>query len=115
MVLNFQRNHDTTIESDLVARLANDFWKRQWPGGEPRPTLWYDPRGIAKDQASRASMHAKVVVIDRRKAFITSANLTARAQSDNIELGVLIQHPAIARRIVEYFDALMAQGLLVRA
>jgi phosphatidylserine/phosphatidylglycerophosphate/cardiolipin synthase-like enzyme len=57
-------------------------------------------------------MHAKVVVIDRRKAFVTSANLTPRAQNENIELGVLINHAPTAARIAGYFEALAANGCL---
>jgi phosphatidylserine/phosphatidylglycerophosphate/cardiolipin synthase-like enzyme len=113
IVLNFQRGDDTTIESDLAARLADDFWTRQWPRGARRPTLCYDPRGLAMDKDARATMHAKVVVIDRRKAFVTSANLTARAQSENIELGVLVNHPPIAARIAGYFEALLRSATLI--
>ena len=115
VVLNFQRGSDTTITSDLVARLADDFWTKQWPRGARRPTLCYDPRGLAMNRESRATMHAKVVVIDRRKAFVTSANLTARAQTQNIEIGILIDHRATALRVARYFEALAASGLILEA
>jgi phosphatidylserine/phosphatidylglycerophosphate/cardiolipin synthase-like enzyme len=65
------------------------------------------------DKDARATMHAKVVVIDRRKAFVTSANLTARAQSENIELGVLVNHSPIAARIAGYFEALLRSATLI--
>ena len=112
IVLNFQRGNDTTIERDLVARLADDFWTKQWPRGARRPTLCYDPRGLEMERAGRATMHAKVVVIDRRKAFVTSANLTERAQNKNIELGVLVDHASIAARIASYFEVLQVRGVL---
>ena len=113
IVLDFQRGNDTTRTADLAAHLAQKFWDKQWPRGSRRPTLCYDPRGLADNSADRATMHAKVLVIDRRKAFVTSANLTARAQSNNIELGVLIDHAPTAARIVGYFDALIARRELV--
>lgn len=115
IVLNFQRGSDTTITSDLAARLADEFWTKQWPRGARRPTLCYDPRGLEMEREARATMHAKVVVIDRRKAFVTSANLTARAQSQNIELGVLVNHAPTAARIAGYFEALIASRLLENA
>jgi phosphatidylserine/phosphatidylglycerophosphate/cardiolipin synthase-like enzyme len=115
IVLNFQRGSDTTITSDLAVRLADEFWTKQWPRGARRPTLCYDPRGLEMEREARATMHAKVVVIDRRKAFVTSANLTARAHSENIELGVLIAHPATASRIADYFEALVASKQLLCA
>jgi phosphatidylserine/phosphatidylglycerophosphate/cardiolipin synthase-like enzyme len=59
-------------------------------------------------------MHAKVVVIDRRKALVTSANLTARAQAENIELGLLVDHAPTSQRIAAYFDGLIATGVLRR-
>ena len=65
------------------------------------------------DRESRATMHAKVVVIDRRKAFVTSANLTARAQSENIEIGVLVNHSRLAFQIARYFETLRKAGLVV--
>ena len=112
IVLNFQRGSDTTIESELAARLADDFWTKQWPPSARRPTLCYDPRGLALERDARATMHAKVVVIDRRKAFVTSANLTANAQGKNIELGVLVDHEPIAARIASHFEVLQARGVL---
>lgn len=115
IILNFQRGKDSTTTTELVARLADDFWRNQWPRGARRPSLYYDPRGLAIEPTQRASMHAKVVVIDRRKAFVTSANLTARAQQENIELGVLVSHAPTAERIVAYFQALMANGHLIQA
>ena len=102
-------------QGDLIAFLdADDFWRNQWPRGARRPSLYYDPRGLAIEPTQRASMHAKVVVIDRRKAFVTSANLTARAQQENIELGVLVSHAPTAERIVAYFQALMTHGHLIQ-
>jgi hypothetical protein len=115
IVLNFQRGSDTTITSELAARLADDFWTRQWPRGTRRPTLCYDLRGLAMEKDARPTMHAKVVVIDRRKAFVTSANLTPRAHGENIELGVLVNHAPTAARIVAYFEGLQARGVLATA
>jgi phosphatidylserine/phosphatidylglycerophosphate/cardiolipin synthase-like enzyme len=112
VVLNFQRGNDTTVEGELAARLADEFWAKQWPRGARRPTLCYDPRGLAMAKDARATMHAKIVVIDRRKAFVTSANLTHRAHSDNIELGLLVNHTHIATRIVAYFEELRVRGEL---
>lgn len=38
-----------------------------------------------------ALLHAKAVIVDRRQALVTSANLTENAISANIEIGVLIR------------------------
>lgn len=113
MVIDFKRYGDTTTApEELSLRLTREFWAKHWPSSDRKPRLAYDPRSLAKEPDSRAVMHAKVVVADRSAALVTSANLTPRAQQENIELGVLVKHPPLAQRIADYFDALIAQGQL---
>ncbi|WP_347404745.1 phospholipase D-like domain-containing protein [Micromonospora sp. WMMD1102] len=52
-------------------------------------------------------MHAKIIAADRRAALITSANLTDRALSSNLEVGVVLRDPEPVRRLVAHFTALM--------
>jgi cardiolipin synthase A/B len=50
----------------------------------------------------RASLHAKVIVIDRATALVSSANLTGAAMDRNLERGVLLRgdgQPASLRRL----------------
>ena len=59
-----------------------------------------------------ASLHAKVLVIDRRAALIGSANLTGAAMTRNLECGLLLRggpHPA---RLYDHVEALLEQGVL---
>ena len=59
-----------------------------------------------------ASLHAKVLVIDRRAALIGSANLTGAAMTRNLECGLLLRggpHPA---RLCDHVEALLEQGVL---
>jgi heterodisulfide reductase subunit A len=53
------------------------------------------------------------VVVDKEQAFISSANFTEAAQRRNIEVGVLLRFPALARRLAEHFDALASSGLVL--
>jgi phosphatidylserine/phosphatidylglycerophosphate/cardiolipin synthase-like enzyme len=62
--------------------------------------------------ARGAALHAKVVVVDRMTALVTSANLTQRASGDNLEAGVLIRGDDTARRIVEHIEELRGGGTL---
>jgi phosphatidylserine/phosphatidylglycerophosphate/cardiolipin synthase-like enzyme len=57
-------------------------------------------------------MHAKVVVVDRRIAFVSSANLPERAQERNVEVGALIREESLARQWAEYFEGLEREGVL---
>lgn len=59
-----------------------------------------------------AAMHAKCAVADRRTAFVTSANLTGAAMTDNMELGVVISGGDAPRRISSHFETLIAMRTL---
>lgn len=53
-------------------------------------------------------MHAKLLAADRHTAFLGSANLTDRALSDNIELGVVLRDPVTVEPLVDHFRWLLA-------
>ncbi|GAA3726560.1 DISARM system phospholipase D-like protein DrmC [Salinactinospora qingdaonensis] len=71
-----------------------------------RAHFWHWP-AHRRGGDGRAALHAKVIAADRSAALIGSANLTARALTDNIELGVLLRDPAAVARVVGHFRALM--------
>lgn len=104
---------DTTVAAGIVARFANDFWKKQWPWN-PRPEVFYDPRALELDAKKRACLHAKFIIIDRKKVLITSANFTEAAQHRNIEAGVILAAPARAQQLATYFDQLRAGQELIQ-
>jgi phosphatidylserine/phosphatidylglycerophosphate/cardiolipin synthase-like enzyme len=88
--------------------------------GDPAPTIadigatllrW--PR--TERPEGGAAMHAKLVLIDRTVAFLSSANLTERAADDNLEAGVLVRGGDIPGRLADHFDDLRRQGILVVA
>lgn len=104
--------HPTDDGDPLAARrqAAAEFRKHHWPWPEP-PEIYYDPRSLAQGD-QRASLHAKCIVADRHTALITSANYTDAAQERNIEAGVLVRYPPVAKRLADYFEALIASGHL---
>lgn len=59
------------------------------------------------------TMHAKTLVVDAEISLVTSANLTARALTENVEVGVLIRDRRLARAIRGHFDHLRTCGVLV--
>lgn len=112
MVLDVQRRHrDTTKDTELIREFAHRFKATEWPGGR-LPEVYYDPRSLEPDQTKRSSMHAKCIVIDRRVAFVSSANFTEAAQVRNIEVGALIRSERFAVRLAEHFEALVSAELL---
>lgn len=57
------------------------------------------PRGVLVEQRA----------VDRRHtAFLGSANLTDRALSDNIELGVVLRDPQLVEPLVDHFHWMLA-------
>ena len=110
LLLNIHRGHnDATVAADVVRRFADQFWSEDWPG-PIRPSVFYDPRSVDPDV--RGVLHAKAVVSDEERVFITSANFTAAAQDDNIELGVHFRNGPLALRVVRHLQGLIDHSLL---
>jgi phosphatidylserine/phosphatidylglycerophosphate/cardiolipin synthase-like enzyme len=65
--------------------------------------------------ADGAVLHAKALVVDGRRALVGSANLTQRALTANLEVGVLVRDPVVAQAIEAHVRGLMANGVLTRA
>ncbi|MFY1668621.1 DISARM system phospholipase D-like protein DrmC [Plantactinospora sp. WMMB334] len=73
-----------------------------------RAVFWHWPASRRSAAGgSTAAMHAKIIAADRRAALITSANLTDRALSSNLEVGVVLRDPEPVHRLVAHFSALM--------
>ncbi|SDD77390.1 Phosphatidylserine/phosphatidylglycerophosphate/cardiolipin synthase [Cupriavidus sp. YR651] len=51
--------------------------------------------------SSRASLHAKAYVVDRRLLFIGSLNLDPRSIKLNTEMGVVLDSPTLGQRLVD--------------
>jgi len=104
---------DTSLESEILRRYAHRFRKDQWPGSK-FPEVWYDPRALEMNQAKRACLHAKCIVIDEEVSFVSSANFTEAAQLRNIEVGVLIKSHAFSEQLACQFEVLSSRGVLRR-
>ena len=93
---NGKLTHDAKLAFDAI---PDDVEFYVWPA-ERRAT----PAG------SHAAMHAKCAVADGRIAFVTSANLTGAAMTENMELGLLVRGGDVPRRIAAHFRALIGSG-----
>ena len=114
--LNVPRpDNDTTPSEILVARFKQRFKDKQWPSGCRLPEVYYDPRSVADDVPVRSSLHAKCVVVDSRKVFVSSANFAEAGQERNIEVGLKIESEWLAKRITTHFSHLHDYGLAERA
>ncbi len=105
---------DTTVASDLRQRFVHRFKTEEWPKGHRLPEVYHDPRSLELTKEKRTALHAKCIVVDRQKAFVSSANFTEAAQTRNIEVGVLIDQASFAQHLASHFDRLVEAGGLVR-
>lgn len=55
--------------------------------------------------SSKASLHAKVFILDRKYVFIGSLNLDPRSFYENSEIGLVLDAPELASSMAEGFDA----------
>src|SRR4029079_16640211 len=60
--------------------------------------------------ASKAALHAKSLVFDRKSVFIGSCNLDPRSTALNTEIGVMIDSPEVAGQVGELMDEGVAPG-----
>lgn len=103
---------DTALDSELVREFSDTFTRR-WPG-QRRPEVYYDPRGLSADPATRATWHAKCVVVDDELSFVTSANFTEWAQDRNVEAGVLVRSRSFNAQLRQQFESLVRSRLVTR-
>lgn len=78
-----------------------------FPGLPVRRLCW-----PMEQRPAGSSMHAKVLVVDRRTTLIGSANVTGTAMLRNIECGVLIQDEKVAYEITTSIATLIARNEL---
>lgn len=103
----------TEVGAAFATRRIDRFFQHNWPFGDPRPDVFYDPR-TAVPGPPWVSLHAKCVVVDDARALVTSANFTDRGQTRNLEAGVLIEDPSFATKLASQWRALVSSGQVAR-
>ena len=76
---------------------------RRQPGGDDERSLF--------GSSSNASLHTKAYVLDQRLGFIGSFNLDPRSAWLNTEMGLLFEHPGLARALQAEYDHLAAADM----
>jgi len=93
----------------VLHRTANRHaFLQAWSGRLPAPTIFTWP--VANDEM--ASVHAKLLLSDRRDGLITSANLTYHGFERNLEMGLRVTGHPVAE-IHDRIHELIASGDLV--
>lgn len=103
-------------KTDLATHVDHElrrFVKQSWPFGPPIPEIYFDNRHL-DPSIDPVKMHAKCVVVDGERAFVSSANFTYQAHERNIEVGVLLDDPSFARFLAAQWNGLVEAGLVGR-
>ncbi len=103
-------------DAERFATAAIDkFFRKVWTFGLPKPDVFYDPRTAVRGDIPGfewATLHAKCIVVDDERAFVTSANFTDRGQTRNIEAGVLIEDTGFSGELAGHWRQLVSEGLV---
>ncbi len=75
---------------------------------DPAPTA--GGQRLTRSGSSRVSLHAKMLVVDRKTLFIGSMNIDPRSVLINTEGGVVFESPELATRLVSGTDRLLAEN-----
>lgn len=78
--------------------------RRRWPWRRAAAG-----RTSASGAASRASLHAKLLIVDGHLNLIGSMNLDPRSHEHNTEVGLLINSTPLAREVTRRVDAALAR------
>jgi putative cardiolipin synthase len=60
--------------------------------------------------SSRASLHAKAFVMDRKQVFIGSFNLDPRSDRENTEIGIVFDSSKLGTVMAEAFDDIVRRA-----
>lgn len=116
MFLNLAvKSGNTNEPNEAVARFVKDFKNRHWLPNHRLPEVYYDRRSLEALSVAPVALHAKCIVLDEKALFISSANFTEAAQNRNIELGVLMTSPILAKQATSFFAQLIKEGICLRA
>ncbi len=66
---------------------------------------------IDPDEESTATIHAKMTIVDRRRAYLGTANLTHRGLHENLEVGVVFKDDTV-EQLVRFTDELLDSSYL---
>ena len=97
-----------------VNRFVVQFRAKHWPMARTA-RAFLRPSVLGGRRSGATGLHAKCIVVDDRRAFVTSANLTTAAQEKNIEAGLLVGDGGLARGLRTQFEALVAAGVFKQA
>lgn len=103
MLLESSDQHGGSISVDAIGKMKADL-----------PSVVLYCWSEKKDAFIDARVHAKVAVADRKKCFVSSANLTDHAMKKNIEAGVLINGGQVPSTLQDQLTAMITTRIICK-
>ncbi len=75
--------------------------------------IWPLDKRLTNEEGKYGCLHVKCAVADRKKLFISSANLTEYALTLNMEMGLLLHNEHLACQVIEHIDKLITDKVLI--
>ena len=72
--------------------------------------IFYDLIANDIDVTTDNDLHAKMVIVDQQELFLSSANLSGRSLSSNLEVGIHTTDPGIVKAASAYFSEIFQQA-----
>jgi len=94
-----------------VRKYGEDFLRTSWPF-QPQPEIYYSPGSLEDQGSGLGSVHAKLIVVDRTRVYLGSANFTTAAFHRNLEAGIRLRSAEIGQELTTYFDQMIGSGYL---
>jgi cardiolipin synthase C len=115
IMTNSFAGNDVAIVHGGYARYRKDLLKLDVELYELKPSLDAVTEQERKSfGSSGASLHAKAFIFDRRRVFVGSLNLDPRSLSLNTELGIVVESPELAQKLVQQFEELLQPAYTYR-
>jgi putative cardiolipin synthase len=103
VLTNSLASNDVVAVHSGYQKYRDDLLERGVEIYELRPDSAMKQHWSALSWRSRAGLHAKAMVVDRRYTVVGSYNLDPRSADINTELALLIDSPQFAEKVAEFF------------
>ena len=80
-----------------------------------RVYTWPLERRAVDARGRHGTLHAKCVIVDRHRLFLSSANFTEYAMTLNLELGIVVTSRDVAQAAERMLQRLLQEGVLVES
>ena len=95
---------DAPIVHIGYARYRKDLVRQGVELHELQPRIGVERSRLGAFGSSRASLHAKAVIVDRRTVLVGSMNMDPRSEKLNTEIGMVLRSPRLAGQLVKLYD-----------